>query len=152
MRRRSRVGISLIEVAIVLTIIGILLAVVGPKLTEILSGAKHSAVLQHIRAIHMAQATYYSKFGRFAESLAQLGPPPAASERGPQAAGLLPPDLAAGERTGYRYALAPSGEGHALTATPSPARGERSYYSDGTMIVRHAPCTQMATVESPMVN
>lgn len=152
MRRRPQAGISLIEIVIVLAIMGILLAAVGPHLSEMVSGAQDSAAQQNIRAIHTAQAAYYSKFGRFAENLAQLGPPAAGSARGPQAAGLLPTDLAAGEKGGYRYQLAPPAEGYALTARPSPPQAGRSFYSDGTMAVRHAPGTVPATAESAILN
>ncbi|MCC6537999.1 MAG: type II secretion system protein [Bryobacterales bacterium] len=143
----------MIEIVIVMAIMGILLAVAGPKMLEIMSGAQQSAALQHVRAIHTAQATYYSKFGRFADSLAQLGPPAGSAGRGPQGAGLLPPDLAAGARGGYLFRLAPGEEGYVLTARPSPPkRGERSYYSDGTLVLRYAPGTEEATPESPLLN
>ena len=78
----------------------------------------------------------------FALRLEQLGPTPNA--------GFLSADLAKDEKMGYRFAIVPGAEGYAVTARPYPPQGSaRSFYSDGSLVVHHAPGSGEATVESP---
>ena len=125
-----------------MVIIGIIAAAVLPNIGKSLVDARESTALQHIRTIHTAQASYFSKYGEFARSMAQLGPPPGA--------GLIPQDLSRGSKMGYKFAIVPASEGYAITAQPDPPQGSaRSFYSDSSLVVHHAAGAGMATAVSP---
>src|SRR6266700_2996559 len=72
---RSRRGFSLIELLIVVAIILIIAAVAIPKMNTQLMQAREMAAIREIGTIHQGQTQYYSQFGHFAQSLAELGPP-----------------------------------------------------------------------------
>lgn len=148
---RYQAGFSLLETLIVMLIIGILAAAIVPKVLDAVVQARESAALQHLRAIHAAQAAHLSKRGEFAARLADLGPVPPGS-------GLIPSELAAGTKMGYRFDIVPSSPeagGYAVTAQPDSAstlaRSCRSFYSDASLVIRHAPAgtAAVATLESP---
>jgi prepilin-type N-terminal cleavage/methylation domain-containing protein len=141
MRKRPDKGLTLLETMIVMVIIGIVTAAVLPTVKQALVDAKESTALQHLRTIHTAQASYFSKNGRFAANLAELGPPPNA--------GLISSDLATGEKLGYRYAITPVPDGYAISARPWPPHASaRSFYSDSSLLVRYASGLSEATPES----
>lgn len=142
-------GFTLIEILIVIAIIGVLAAIVMPKAADAIAQARESAALQHIKAIHAAQATYFARRGEYAASLTELGPPPPGS-------GLLPSELARGEKLGYRFTLAANtaSEGYAITVTPAASASwfaaRRSFYSDGSLVIRATPAAHgQATADSP---
>jgi prepilin-type N-terminal cleavage/methylation domain-containing protein len=142
MRRTRFRGFTLIETTIVMVIVAIIAAAVLPKLMQALVEARETTALQHLRTIHTAQASYFSKYGAFAAKIAQLGPPPNA--------GLISSDLARGEKMGYRFAIVPAAEGYAVTARPHKVQGStRSFYSDSSLVIRYAEGSQEATAESP---
>jgi prepilin-type N-terminal cleavage/methylation domain-containing protein len=142
MRRIGFRGFTLIETTIVMVIVAIIAAAVLPKVMQALVEARETTALQHLRTIHTAQASYFSKYGAFAAKIAQLGPPPNA--------GLISSDLARGEKMGYRFAIVPAAEGYAVTARPHPVQGSaRSFYSDSSLVIRYAEGSQEATPESP---
>lgn len=142
MPRKAKLGFTLLETMIVMVIIGIVAAAVLPTVKQALIDAKESTALQHLRTIHTAQASHYSKYGAFATNIAQLGPPPNA--------GLIASDLASGEKMGYRFAIVPAEDGYAVTARPWPPQASaRSFYSDTSLLIRHAPGSAAATADSP---
>ena len=98
-RLRAQRGFSLIELLIVIAIILIIAAIAVPKLNNQRMQAQEMAAIRQISAIHTGQIQYYSQFGRYAATLAELGPP-ASGAAGPQAADLLPRTLTEGKNTG----------------------------------------------------
>src|SRR3954453_8400924 len=92
-KSRRKFGFSLIELLIVIAIILIILAVALPKLTNARRYAQEMAAQKAITTIHTAQTQYYSQFGQYATTLAQLGPP-ASGSPGPNGAELIDRDLA----------------------------------------------------------
>ena len=96
-RRRAR-GFSLIELLIVIAIILIILAIAVPKLGSARMNANEMAVLRELQTINTMQTQYMSQFGRFATTLAELGPPTSGGP-GPTAADLIPASLAVARRT-----------------------------------------------------
>ena len=74
-RRLRAAGFSLVELLIVIAIILIILAVAVPKLTSARMQAQEMAAIQAIQTINTAQQQYYSQFGRYANTLQELGPP-----------------------------------------------------------------------------
>src|ERR1700693_503145 len=88
-RKRRSSGFSLIELLIVIAIILVLLAIAVPRLSVAQESVREMAVVREVQTINTAQTQYMSQFGRFATTLAELGPPTSGGP-GPQAADLIP--------------------------------------------------------------
>src|SRR3569623_1420306 len=74
-RNRSCRGFSLIELMFVVAIILVIAMVAVPKMNRAMMNAREMGAIREITTIHTAQTQYYSQFGRFAQSLQELGPP-----------------------------------------------------------------------------
>jgi type IV pilus assembly protein PilA len=106
-----------------------------------------TAALKAIQTLNAAQAQYRSQYGRFAHSLAELGPPASGPDNA-SAAALISADLAAGEKQGYRFSLTDTPTGYAATAAPSTCCGSRTFYSDQSLVVRENYGPEPATARS----
>src|SRR5260370_22426525 len=111
--RGSR-GFSLVGLLIVIAIIWIIVGIAVPKSNSARMNANEVAVINEIKSIHAAQAQYLSQFGRFAQTLAELGPP-ASGGPGPQAADLLPSVLVGGAKDGYIFTMLATPQGYNVT-------------------------------------
>jgi type IV pilus assembly protein PilA len=147
--RRARRGFSLIELLIVIAIILIIAAIAAPKLNIARMQAQEMAAVRTLTTIHVAETSYFSQFGKFAENLAQLGPP-AGGAAGPAAADLISGDLAAGQKTGYVFTVSASKEGYSIVAVPQifGQTGRRTFFSDQTMSIRENWSAEPATAQS----
>jgi prepilin-type N-terminal cleavage/methylation domain-containing protein len=147
--RRARRGFSLIELLIVIAIILIIAAIAVPKLNVARMQAQEMAAISTFNTIHVAQTSYFSQFGHFAESLVQLGPP-AGGAVGPASADLIPGDLATGQKSGYVFTVAASKDGYTITAVPQifGQTGRRTFFSDQTLTVRENWGADPATAQS----
>ena len=137
MRRNRRSGFSLIELLIVIAIILIIVTVALPKLNKAKMYAQETAALKAIQTINTAQVQYSSTFGRFAQSLTELGPP-ASGTSNASAADLISGDLASGDKQGYKFTLAGTPTGYTISAIPAVfgSTGSRTFYSDQSLVVR----------------
>src|ERR1039457_5467767 len=97
----ARRGFSLIELLIVISIILIIITMAVPKFNQAKRFANETGAISAIRNIHEVQVQYQSQYGRFATSLAELGPPQSGAAS-PAAADLIDNTLAAGEKSGYK--------------------------------------------------
>ena len=97
------------------------------------------AAIDALKKIAEAIESYRRTYTRLPETLAKLGPPPRASAAGPNAAGLLDSELAAGVRSGYKFRYVISGGSslgapakYELAATPETygRTGRRSFFRD----------------------
>ena len=102
-KARSR-GFSLIELLIVIAIILVIVTIAVPQYNKQMMSAHETAAIQAIQTIHAVETQYYSQFGRYAVSLAELGPP-ASGAAGPAAADLISKDLTEGKKSGYIFAV-----------------------------------------------
>src|SRR5580692_7045628 len=145
MRRRR--GFSLIELLIVIAIILVIITIAAPQYNKAMMSAHETAA---IRTIYAMQTQYNSQFGRYAQSLTELGPPPSGAD-GPAAAGLIAKDLADGKKSGYVFTVAANPTGYIITAVPERFgdSGRRTFYSDQTNVIRQNWSQEPANVSSP---
>ncbi len=149
-RYRNRRGFSLIELMIVIAIILIIATIALPKLNRAKMYAHETACIKTLQTIHTAQTQYQSQFGRYATTLAELGPP-ANGQAGPAAADLIPTDLALGEKSGYKFTMTGNQGGYVVIAIPVAynSTGSRTFYTDQTMTVHQNYGQEPATEKSP---
>src|SRR5579872_6464689 len=149
-RKRHNAGFSLIELLIVIAIILVLLAIAVPRLSVAQMSAREMAVVREVQTINTAQTQYMSQFGRYANTLAELGPPTSGGP-GPQAADLIPGSLSSGDKDGYIFTLAATPAGYTLNANPKVfnSSGRRTFYSDQNMIIHQNWSAEPANASSP---
>lgn len=142
-------GFTLIELLIVIAIIAILGGIAVAGMNQQLMLAHETTAIQHIKTIHTAEAQYLAQFGKYADNLGSLGPQ-TKNAAGPDAAGLIPEDLAGGKKSGYLFEVSATSEGYAVTAAPEkPGKsGRRSFFSNQTLVVRESWTTVSASVNS----
>ncbi|MFZ0591477.1 MAG: prepilin-type N-terminal cleavage/methylation domain-containing protein [Bryobacteraceae bacterium] len=150
-RRPVEGGFSLIELLIVIAIILIILAIALPKFNQARMNTQETAAIRQIGTIHQAEVQYYSQFGRYATTLAELGPPAGGGAAGPSSADLIPATLAQGENTGYVFAIQGSPTGYSVTAVPKSygSSGRRTFFSDQTLVIHQNWGQEPATTQSP---
>jgi type IV pilus assembly protein PilA len=151
-RSRRRRGFSLIELLIVIAIILVIVTIAVPQYNKQMMSAHETAAQQAIRTIHAVELQYYSQFGRYAVSLAELGPP-ASGAPSPAAADLISKDLTEGKKSGYIFTLTATPTGYAVSAVPETfnSSGRRTFYSDQTMVSRQNWSQEPANANSPEV-
>src|SRR5215469_10961530 len=130
-RQPNRKGFTLMELLIVIAIILVIAAIAVPQMNKQLMSAHEMAAIRQITTIHQAETQYYSQFGRYAVSLAELGPP-ASGAATPAAADLIPKVLADGKNSGYMFTVVASPTGYSVTAVPEAFgnSGRRTFFSD----------------------
>jgi type II secretory pathway pseudopilin PulG len=135
---------------IVIAIILILAMIAVPKVNKQLMSARETAAIQEIKTIHQAETQYYSTFGKYADSLAALGPPASGAD-GPAAANLIPKGLSDGKIGGYIFIVTNSPTGYSVNANPEiyGTSGGRTFFSDQTLVIRNNYGQEPASVNSP---
>jgi type IV pilus assembly protein PilA len=142
-KTRNVVLLGLLGVALFLFIPGVVIvAIVVPKLVSSRMNALETVAIHDIRTIHMAQVQYFSQYGKYAATLAELGPP---------ASDLISKNLASGEKDGYVFTLAATATGYTINASPKVYNnnGRRSFYSDETLLIRQSWSQEPANASSP---
>jgi prepilin-type N-terminal cleavage/methylation domain-containing protein len=149
MRSPNR-GFSLLELLVVIAAIVVVLTVAIPNLLKAKLSATETMVLREVQTIGQAEIQYASLFGKYAATLAELGPP-ATGIAGPQAAELIPGKLASGEKNGYLYTLTLTSTGFAVSASPKEFgnTGRRTFYLDQSGVVHQNWGREPATANSP---
>jgi type IV pilus assembly protein PilA len=151
-KNRLRRGFSLIELLIVIAIILIIAAIAVPKMNKQIMAAHEMAAIRMMTTIHTGETQYYSQFGRYAQNLAEMGPP-ASGAAGPAAADLLPKNLADGKASGFIFTVVGTPTGYSVTAVPEAfgSSGSRTFFSDQTLVIRNNYTAEPATVASPEI-
>jgi type IV pilus assembly protein PilA len=150
MRNKLR-GFSLVELLVVMAIIAIILAVGIPILSKARLNAVETMVVREMHTIGQCQTQYQSQFGKYAATLAELGPPVRGGVEGPQAARLLPANLASGDKDGYLFTLTSIAGGYTVVASPKVfgSTGRRTFYLDQDGIVHENWGPELASADSP---
>jgi type IV pilus assembly protein PilA len=146
---RKRRGFSLIELLIVIAIILIIITIAVPNLTKARMHAQETAAIAAIKTIHTAQVQYYSTYGKYATTLAELGPPTSGTANA-SAADVIGNDLSNGKKQGYVFTLTGSGGGYVINASPETFgnTGSKTFYSDQSMVIKVNEGPEPATATS----
>ena len=154
LRRRSlssaaRRGFSLMELLIVVAILLIIGAIAVPRLNTARMQSQEMAAVRQIQTIHQGQTMYFSQFGKYAQTLQELGPP-TSGQPGPTGADIIPGDLAAGQKTGYMFIMLPAPTGYMVQANPASynSTGRRTFFSDQSLVIRENWGAEPATPTS----
>jgi type IV pilus assembly protein PilA len=104
-RHHHESGFTLVELLIVMSVILILMTLAIPKLMSTMKNANQTSAAASLRDLVTAENSYASAYPQhgFACSLAQLGGKTTAGTPTPDAAQLIPDDLAAGTKSGYTF-------------------------------------------------
>ena len=147
-RQRTR-GFSLIELLIVIAIILIIITIAVPKYNQTQMYMRETAAVKAIQTIHQMEVQYQSQYGRYAASLAELGPPQSGNPS-PASADLIGRDLSEGEKQGYKFTVTGTNGGYVVQAQPMTygSSGRKSFYSDQTMVIRENDGPEPATASS----
>ncbi len=107
MRQLRQAGFTLMELLIVMSVILILMAVAIPNYMNMRSQANETAAMEELRTLNSAEIQYQTDYpaNGFSCSLSQLGGDPKSGAPSPQAAQLIPSDLASGYKSGYLFAI-----------------------------------------------
>ncbi|HEX3876945.1 MAG TPA: prepilin-type N-terminal cleavage/methylation domain-containing protein [Bryobacteraceae bacterium] len=151
-RTNRRHGFSLIELLIVIAIILIIITVAVPKFQKAQMFARDMGAQKAIQTIHQVEVQYQSQYGRYANSLTELGPP-ASGASSPASADLIDNSLAGGVKGGYKYTVTGGNGGYVVTAVPETfgTSGSKTWYSDQTMVIHYNLGPELATASSPEV-
>ena len=104
---------------------------VSDRLQESSALESEISAIRALSALNTAQVQYFSLYGRYAQNLQQLGPPAAGASAGPEAAGLIEADLAAGDHSRYTFTMTGTESGYAVNANPKPELGSaRHFYTN----------------------
>lgn len=106
-RNRREAGFTLMELLIVMAVILILMLVAIPSMLNMTIQAHETSALASLRAIQAAEVQYQTNFpaNGFACSISALGGTPGSGPPTPQAAQMLQPALASGQKDGYTFTI-----------------------------------------------
>ena len=158
---RNEAGFTLIELLIVMSVILILMTLALPQLLKVHKQADETSAMQSVRAIGTSQVQYASAYpgNGFSCSLASLGGSPGAGAPSAQAAQMVDPGLAGGQKSGYLFNITNCTKvtvnntdmftGYEITAVPASVgkSGDRGFCMDENNIMKFDPaggtnCTQ----------
>src|ERR1700712_1080364 len=98
-------GFTLIELLIVMSVMLILMTLAIPQLLKLRKTAAETSAIQSVRTIGQAEIQYNSAYPQngFSCALASMGGVPGTGAPSAQAAQVLDPTLAAGQKQGYTF-------------------------------------------------
>jgi type II secretory pathway pseudopilin PulG len=137
------------ELLIVVAILMIIGAVAVPRINIALMNAKEMAATREVHNLITAETQYMSNFGKYATSLAELGPP-ASGQAGPAGADLITGEMAKGRKNGYKYEVQVTPQGYVIRASPESfgSTGRRTFYADQSGTIRQNWSAEPATPQS----
>lgn len=160
--RETQAGFTLVELLIVMSIILILITLAIPGFEHVHIKADQTSAIASVRMLNSMEAEYNSNYPShgYACSLAALGGKTGSGTPTPEAAQLIPDDLATGSKAGYNFVISNCSKNtvnnqdqynsYQVTATPiSVGRsGNLGYCSDESGTIRFDPkggtnCTEI---------
>ena len=160
-KQRGEEGFTLIELLIVMSVMLILMTLAVPQMLKLTKQSHELSAVQSIRTIVQGELQYNSMYpaNGFSCSLAQLGGDPKSGAPSAQAAQLISPDLASGNKSGYTFAITNCNKvtvnnqdmytSYEVTAVPNSVgkSGDRGFCSDENNRITFDPaggtnCTQ----------
>ena len=152
-RRPLEAGFTLIELLIVMSVILILMTLAIPAMQAVNRRAHQTSAIASIRMINSMEGEYNSNYPShgFACSLAALGGKVGTEPPTPEAAQLIPDDLASGNKAGYTFAITNCQKvtvnnqdmftSFQVTAVPTSVgkTGDRGFCTDENNIIRIDP-------------
>ena len=158
---RNDEGFTLIELLIVMSVILILMTLALPQLLKVHKQADETSAQASVRAIGVSETQYASAYpaNGFSCSLASLGGAPGSGAPSAQAAQMVDPGLAGGQKSGYLFNITNCTKvtvnntdmftGYEITAVPASVgrSGDRGYCMDENNVMKFDPaggtnCTQ----------
>ena len=111
------------------------------------------AAIRTLATLNTAQTQYFSTYGRYATSLAELAPPPGGASPTASAADLIPTSLVLGVKSGYKFTMVGSPQGYAVNAEPQVfnATGKRSFFTNQSTVIREHTGNEPASVTDPEI-
>jgi prepilin-type N-terminal cleavage/methylation domain-containing protein len=153
MRFRQR-GFTLVEILVVSTIVGVILAIAVPALKDghVRVSNGETTAIGEMQSLVRAQSQYRARFGKYAASLDDLDPPGSGRAKGPRAAGLIPATIASPEKDGYLFAMVLTRSGYALLGSPRiyALNGRRTFYVNQDGVVHESRGERPASADSPV--
>ncbi len=146
-------GFTLIELLIVMSVMLILMTLAVPQLLKLRKTTNETSAVQSVRTIAAAELSFNAAYpaNGFACNIAQLGGDPKSGPPSAQAAQLIDPGLAAGQKAGYTFAITNCNKvtvnnqdmytTFQVTAVPQAIgkTGDNGYCSDENNIIRKDP-------------
>jgi hypothetical protein len=134
----------------------VLLAILNLPIGKWPSGTRayEMAAVRNLHRINIAQIDYYLKYGRYALSLSELGPPANDAVASNTSADLIPDELSKGSRSGYLYNMSATPDGYTANANPQDCEvtATRAFYTDETNVIRNRFRCEPASVLDPEIN
>lgn len=133
-------GFSLTELTVAIVAILLLMTLVVPRFERGAVHADEAEAIQSLKTLNQMEGQYSASYPTrgFACSLAQLGGNPKSGPPSPDAAQLIPDDLARGSKAGYTYTMTACTPGQTdnksyhITAVPDKIgkTGDRGFCTD----------------------
>ena len=161
-RRTAESGFTLIELLIVMSIILILATLAIPAMQNSIKKANQTSAIASLKDIAAQENAYNSDYPThgFTCSLAALGGKAGSGAPTPDAAQLIPEDLATGNKSGYTFTISNCNKitvnnqdqitGYTVNAVPNSVghSGDRGYCEDENGQIRFDPkggtnCTEL---------
>jgi type IV pilus assembly protein PilA len=151
--RHHEAGFTLIELLIVMSVILILMTLAIPGMQKVKRKANQTSAVNSLRMLNSMEGEYNSNYPShgFSCSLTALGGKAGSGTPTPEAAQLIPEDLASGSKAGYIFTISNCNKTtvnntdqyntYSITAVPiSPGNsGDLGYCTDENAQVRYDP-------------
>ncbi len=135
-------GFTLLELMIVVAVIAIVAAVALPSLTNARMAANESSTLQTLRTLVSANEQYRTRFGGFADSLANI-----------ESAGYTDAGFSSGNsKSGYTFSYTGTRWAYSINSNPTThnSSGRRYFFVDESGVIRADESAQATTTSPPI--
>jgi type IV pilus assembly protein PilA len=152
-RRNNDAGFTLVELLIVMSVILILTVMAIPGMQAVMRRGNETSAINSVKFLTTEENAYNSDYPAhgFSCSLTALGGKPGSALPTPEAAQLIPEDLASGHKSGYTFTITnctkttinnvDQVQGYEITAVPNSVghSGNRGFCSDENGILHYDP-------------